>query len=167
MRDSEFIAPPPAGAAVVFGEAVLWAGDIVAEPGRTRMSTVLGSCVSVCLFDSRLGIGGMNHYLVPHGGKSAIHGDWSVPELIRRMCALGSSPRQLKAKLFGGGNPLRLANEEFAVGRGNVAIAREILAAHHIGIVAERVEHSGGLRLFFESWTGTVWLRLHDRNEQP
>ncbi len=161
MRDTEFVAPSPAAADVVFGEAVLWAGDIVAEPGRIRMSTVLGSCVSVCLFDASLGIGGMNHYLVPRGGKSAIHGDWATAELIRQMCALGSAPRQMKAKIFGGGSPLRLANEEFAVGRGNVEVAREILAAERIAIVAEKVEHSGGLRLFFESWTGTVWLKLH------
>lgn len=161
MRDTEFIAPPAAAEGIVFGEAVLWAGDIVAESGRIRMSTVLGSCVSVCLFDASMQIGGMNHYLVPRGGKSAIHGDWANEELVRRMCALGSSPRQLKAKVFGGGSPLRLANEEFAVGRANVAVAHEILASHHIPIVAEKVEHTGGLRLFFESWTGTVWLKLH------
>ena len=163
MRDTGFIAPPPAAADIVFGEAVLWAGDIVAEAGHIRMSTVLGSCVSVCLFDASLGIGGMNHYLVPRGGKTAIHGDWATTELIRQMCALGSSPRQMKAKIFGGGSPLRLANEEFAVGRGNVVIAREILAEQRITIVAEKVEHAGGLRLFFESWTGTVWLKLHNQ----
>ena len=45
--------------------------------------------------------------------------------------------------------------------------AREILAAHGIPIVAERVEHNGGLRLFFESWTGTVWVRVHEKKGTP
>lgn len=163
MRESGFVAPPAPGPEVVFAEAILWAGDLVAEPSPIRMSTVLGSCVSVCLFDADRQIGGMNHYLVPRGGRSAIHGDWATPALIERLRRLGCPPRTLLGKIFGGGSPLRLENEEFAVGRANVAIAREILAAHGIPIVAERVEHNGGLRLFFESWTGTVWLRVHQK----
>ncbi len=167
MRETGFVAPPPPDATVVFAEAILWAGDIVVEPEPIRMSTVLGSCVSVCLYDAKLRIGGMNHYLVPRGGKAAIHGDWATPHLIERMCALGSTPRSLQGKVFGGGSPLRLENEEYAVGRANVVVAREVLAAHGIPIVAERVEHCGGLRLYFESWTGTVWLRLHDKKGSP
>jgi chemotaxis receptor (MCP) glutamine deamidase CheD len=46
-------------------------------------------------------------------------------------------------------------------------MAREVLAGHGIPIVAERVEHNGGLRLFFESWTGTVWVRVHDKKGTP
>ena len=131
------------------------------------LSTVLGSCVSVCLFDSGRQIGGMNHYLVPRGGAAAIHGDWATEALIERMCALGSRTQALQGKVFGGGSPLRLENEQCAVGRHNVAIAREILAAHGIPIVAERVEHNGGLRLYFESWTGTVWVRVHEKKGTP
>ena len=167
MRETGFVAPPAPSAEIVFSEAILWAGDIVVEATPIRMSTVLGSCVSVCLYDPSRRIGGMNHYLVPRGGKAAIHGDWATNELIERMCALGSSPRSLQSKVFGGGSPLRLENEEYAVGRANVLVAREVLAARGIPIVAERVEHCGGLRLFFESWTGTVWLRLHDKKGTP
>ena len=167
MRETGFIAPPPPPQEVLFSEAILWAGDIVAEPTPVRMSTVLGSCVSVCLFDSGRQIGGMNHYLVPRGGTAAIHGDWATEELIERMRAMGSRPQALLGKVFGGGSPLRLENEQCAVGRHNVAVAREILAAHGIPVVAERVEHNGGLRLYFESWTGTVWVRVHDKKGTP
>lgn len=167
MRETGFVAPPAPCAEIVFSEAILWAGDIVVEPTPIRMSTVLGSCVSVCLYDASRQIGGMNHYLVPRGGKSAIHGDWATDELIERLCALGSSVRAMQGKIFGGGSPLRLENEEYAVGRANVAMAREVLAGHGIPIVAERVEHNGGLRLFFESWTGTVWVRVHDKKGTP
>jgi chemotaxis protein CheD len=171
MSQQGFIAPPLSsstdghGEPVVFSEALLWAGDLVIGATPMRLSTVLGSCVSVCLFDPERGIGGMNHYLVPRGGKSAIHGDWSTARLIEEMVGLGSAPRALQAKVFGGGTPLRLANDTCTVGEGNVAVAREILAASRIPIVAERVGHTAGLRLFFESWTGVVWVRLHaERN---
>jgi chemotaxis protein CheD len=161
MRVSGFVAPPPPPAEIVFSEAILWAGDIVVEKKPIRMSTVLGSCVSVCLYDATLGIGGMNHYLVPRGGKQPIHGDWATRALIERMVGLGSKLINMQAKVFGGGSPLRLENEEYAVGRANVVVAHEVLENEGIPIVAEKVEHSGGLRLFFESWTGSVWLRLH------
>jgi len=149
MSCGSFIAPPvsahvdPGAPEVEFSEAMLWAGDLVVEPSPVRMSTVLGSCVSVCLFDPVRRFGGMNHYLVPRGGTTAIHGDWSTAQLIERMRQLGS------------------VNETYAVGEANVTIARSVLAAHGIPVVAERVGHGAGVRLFFENWTGVVWLKTH------
>ncbi len=162
MSGGSYIAPPTsAGPETTFSEAMLWAGDLVAEAAPVRMSTVLGSCVSVCLFDPARRFGGMNHYLVPRGGRTAIHGDWSINRLVERMRQLGSEAGALQAKVFGGGCPLKLANDTFAVGVENVTVARQILAEHGIPIVAERVGHGAGIRLFFENWTGVVWLKAH------
>jgi len=162
MRSSGFIAPPAPPSELAFSEAVLWAGDIVADTAPIRMNTVLGSCVAVCLFDPIRQFGGMNHYLVPRGGQTSIYGDWAIPQLVERLEGLGGAVRSLQAKVFGGGSPLQLINEEFAVGTANVAIAHEVLEGLGIPIVAERVGHNGGVRLYFENWTGTVWLRRHD-----
>lgn len=164
MRESSFIAPPPPEDSLSFGEATLWAGDLLVETEPVRMSTVLGSCVSVCLYDPVRRFGGMNHFLVPKGGRLAIHGDWAMPQLIRGLYDLGCRPQDLEAKVFGGGSPLRLANDEYAVGTANVSVARRVLAEHRIPIMAECTAHSGGLRLFFENWSGTVWVRMHAHN---
>lgn len=167
MSRLSFVAPPVSsrletgGTDVVFSEAMLWAGDIEVSSSPVRMSTVLGSCVSVCLFDPVLRCGGMNHYLVPRGGATAIHGEWSTTQLIERMRQLGSATASLQSKVFGGGCPLKLVHEGYAVGTENVAVARRILAAHKIPVVAERIGHSAGMRLFFENWTGVVWLKAH------
>jgi chemotaxis protein CheD len=167
MSRTSYIAPPltsqtDAGEPEVeFSEAMLWAGDLVVDASPVRMSTVLGSCVSVCLYDLKGRFGGMNHFLVPRGGDTAIHGDWSTATLIERMYRLGSTVRTLQGKVFGGGCPLKLANESYAVGMENVAVARRVLADHGIPIVAERVGHGAGVRLFFENWTGVVWLKAH------
>ncbi len=162
MNCSSYIAPPAPDEDLVFSEAILWAGDLVVGRKPTRMSTVLGSCVSVCLFDQLNAFGGMNHYLVPRGGNTAIHGEWATKRLIERMRELGSNTGQLQGKVFGGGSPLKLVNESYAVGAENVSVARQVLAAHSIPIVAERVGHGAGVRLFFENWTGVVWLRPHE-----
>jgi len=164
MSVGSFIAPPLSTeneTEIAFSEATLWAGDLVAERAPMRLVTLLGSCVAVCLYSPALRFGGMNHYLVPRGGRSAIHGDWATTRLIERMFKLGANEDDLIAKVFGGGRPLKLAGEGDSIGSENVAIAREILAAHRIPVVAERVGHSAGVRLFFENWSGVVWLRAH------
>jgi chemotaxis protein CheD len=167
MRSGGFIAPPPPAEAVLFGEATLWAGDLFAEAEPVRVSTVLGSCVSVCLYDPSRRFGGMNHYLVPRGGRRLIHGDLATATLIERMEKLGADVGALQAKVFGGGSPLKLENEALAIGAENVAVAREVLGAFGIPIVAEKVGHGAGVRLFFENWTGVVWLRAHEAGKMP
>ena len=162
MSRSSFIAPPVSDASeTAFAEATLWAGDIVIAPSPMRMSTVLGSSVSVCLFDPARRFGGMNHYLVPNGGNTAIHGEWSTKRLIEGVRRIAGATETLQSKVFGGGCPLKLSDESYAVGSANVAIARQVLATHGIPIVAERVGHGAGVRLFFENWTGVVWLKAH------
>ena len=34
------------------------------------LSTILGSCVAVCMYDPVQNVGGLNHYLLPHDGTS-------------------------------------------------------------------------------------------------
>lgn len=162
MSARTYIAPPAPLSTLVFSEAILWAGDLVVSRTPVRMSTVLGSCVSVCLYDPQRQHGGMNHYLVPSGGATAIHGEWATTHLVQRLCQLGSRPDDLQGKIFGGGSPLKLVNESCAIGEANVTIARQVLAAHAIPVVAERVGHGAGIRLFFENWSGVVWLRRHE-----
>jgi chemotaxis protein CheD len=150
--------PPVAGD---IGEETLWAGDISASKKRIRMTTVLGSCVSVCLFDLVGRFGGMNHYLLPSAGQDGRHAEWSIRELFRRMVDLGSKPRNLQAKAFGGGSPLAFANESSAVGPENARVALETLAELGIPVLGERLGGNSGMRLYFENWSGVVLVRPH------
>src|SRR3989338_11179058 len=77
--------------------------------------TVLGSCVSACIRDRTTGIGGMNHFMLPHGGQdensplstSARYGSYAMEVLINQLLKLGAKRNNLEAKVFGGGNVLR------------------------------------------------------------
>jgi chemotaxis protein CheD len=162
MINRGYIAPPAPPEDLIFSEAILWAGDLVVGRAPIRMSTVLGSCVSVCLYDRQHQFGGMNHFLVPRGSDTASHGEWATTRLVERMRQLGSDIAELQGKIFGGGSPLKLVNETYAVGEENVKVARQVLTGFSIPIVAERVGHGAGVRLFFENWTGVVWLRPHE-----
>jgi len=159
------LAPPPVESEV--GEETLWAGDILVSEKRIRMTTVLGSCITVCLFDSLHSFGGMNHYLLPGPGEGGKHGEWSIRELHQRMLNLGSHPRNLQAKVFGGGSPLTLANEISAVGPDNARVAFETLAKLGIPVASQNVGGNYGRRIYFENWSGLVLVRPHRERTEP
>lgn len=146
-------------------EETLWAGDIVVSKERIRMTTVLGSCISVCLFDTAAGFGGMNHYLLPSPGNDGRHGEWSIRELFGQMLDLGARPSCVHAKVFGGGSPLAVTNEAAAVGPENARLAFAILADLNLPVVSERVGGHHGMRVYFENWSGAAFVRPH-RNER-
>jgi chemotaxis protein CheD len=70
------------------------------------VTTILGSCVAVCLWDAGAKIGGINHYLLPSfagdGVASPRFGDISIRELLSTLIAMGCDRRRFQAKLFGG-----------------------------------------------------------------
>jgi chemotaxis receptor (MCP) glutamine deamidase CheD len=76
-------------------------GELHASAEQCQVTTILGSCVSVCLWDQKLRIGGMNHFLLPMwregGGRSNRFGDLAVRELLERMLRLGSQRKNLQA----------------------------------------------------------------------
>ena len=153
------LAPPPVAAEI--SEETIWAGDIFVSDKKIRITTVLGSCVAVCLFDSLRCFGGMNHYLLPSPGSNGRHGEWSIRELYQRMLNLGSRPRNLQAKVFGGGSPLALANDASAVGPENARVAFATLSDLRVVVVGESVGSNSGMRLYFENWSGLVLVRPH------
>lgn len=74
--------------------------------------TVLGSCISVCIRDPLVGIGGMNHFMLPapsgdgrsdSWGESARYGSYAMELLINEILKHGGQRSRLEVKLFGGG----------------------------------------------------------------
>ncbi len=138
-------------------------GDIYCDRTPQCLGTVLGSCVAVCLWDSRLRFGGMNHYLLPNRPSNAEisprFGDVAIPQLIEGMLALGSTLSHLQAKLFGGGYVLRAGDPAFSAGRRNVEIAVAELRRWKIPIVASRLSGTQGLVIRQCTDCGDVWVR--------
>ncbi len=138
-------------------------GDLHCERASQYLGTVLGSCVSVCLWEQRLRFGGMNHFVLPNrpsnAEKSFRFGDDAINELIRRLVDLGGDIRHIQAKLFGGAYVLRAGSPEYAVGRRNVEIAVAELRRHKIPIVASRLSGTQGLVIRQCTDCGKVWVR--------
>ncbi|MEI6986615.1 MAG: chemotaxis protein CheD, partial [Rhodospirillaceae bacterium] len=125
--------------------------------------TVLGSCVAVCLWDSQLRFGGMNHYLLPNrpanAEMSTRFGDVAIAQLIESMLGLGSHIRNLQAKLFGGGYVLRAGDPAFSAGRRNAEVAVAQLRRWRIPIAASRLSGTQGLVIRQCTDCGDVWVR--------
>jgi chemotaxis protein CheD len=152
---------PPTG---TLQQAYLHAGHMVISREPCRVTTVLGSCVAVGVWDPTSGIGGINHFLLPHGNDphSARFGNSAVRTLIREVVAAGARRRSLQAKLFGGACVLRAfrgSGSGTHLGQKNVEIARQILIEEGIPVAAEDADGERGRKLIFQTHDGAAWVR--------
>ncbi len=139
----------------------LYPGQLFTSPEPSVVMTILGSCVAVCLWDPKAGVGGVSHYLLSKGIGTGIsahrYGNLAIPELIRRILAFGARSNALQAKIFGGAclnldGVNRLSAE-------NIELARAYLAEAQIAIVAEDVGGSQGRKLVFRIPDGDAWVK--------
>lgn len=144
-------------------------GQIHVDAAPAAISTVLGSCVSVCLYDSLLQIGGMNHYLLPfwngNGLQSPKFGNIAIPKLIEAMVQRGSNPRTLEAKIFGGASMNSGESDKMMVGEKNILVARELLKEYRIRIVAQDIGGQNGRKIQFDLERGKVLMKYALRSD--
>lgn len=140
-------------------------GHLIVSSEPMEISTVLGSCVAVCLWDGRRGQGGANHFLLPVAGgaghDSPRYGDVAVGQLLQAVLALGSRRDDLVAKLFGGAAIITaFRNGREHLGDRNVTVARQLLARERVKVVAEDVGGTRGRKLIFHTDDGLARVRL-------
>jgi chemotaxis protein CheD len=136
----------------------------------TEVSTILGSCVAVCLYDKVEMIGGMNHYLVPlwngNGLQSPKYGDVAIHRLVEGMLNIGCNLNNIEAKIFGGANVIDMVSKEnMMVGRKNIIIAQEVLDEYKIPIVAKDVGGVRGRRILLQTESGKILLKYLKEGE--
>ncbi len=123
------------------------------------VSTILGSCVAVCLHDRILNIGGINHYMLPlwngDGLATPKFGNIAIQRLVDEMIKQGALRHNLIAKIFGGGDVLG-AKVNFNIGARNVEMAETMLQELHISIVSKNVLGNRGRKIVFDTCSGTV-----------
>jgi len=122
------------------------------------LSTVLGSCISVCIWDPVLKFGGMNHYIhakpFNKKEKSAKYASLSIPYLIKTMVEIGSKKYNLKGHIVGGSQNPKMGS--IAVGRDNILIAETLLKQHYIDIITFDTGGELGRKVVFDTETGEI-----------
>lgn len=127
----------------------------VSSDSSIVLSTVLGSCISVCMFDRSAGIGGMNHYLLAESNKAERnnlkYGAHAMELLMNGLLKAGASRSRLEAKVFGGS--LMSGRFDF-IGPRNAEFALEYLRDENLPVVAKDIGGAAARRVNFHPATG-------------
>lgn len=154
--------------------ATLHPGDYyVAAPGEW-IGTVLGSCVSACIRDVRLGIGGMNHFMLPasstEGGAwgatasaATRFGNVAMEHLINDILKRGGTRQYLEFKLVGGGRVLDAMTD---IGARNIEFVRNYMRAEGFRVVGEDLGDVYPRKVLFDPSTGTARVRKLERTSR-
>lgn len=154
--------PRPAGGNGQAPGVYLHPGELFATSDRFVISTVLGSCVSVCLTDPVTRSGGANHFVLPHwtrGDASCRFGRTAMETLLARMLALGCERRNLAARVFGGASQFPGSNGRISIGQQNVEVATGFLEGEGISILVRDVGGARGRKVVFHTDSGDVWVK--------
>ena len=140
----------------------LYPGQVFVTSEPIVISTILGSCAAVCLWDRHKKAGGMNHYLLPEGtddGPNRLrYGNAANAELLKQVLALGCEIRNLQAKIFGGSAAFS-TDPSRSLGSKNVEAAAVFLRSAGIAVVQEEVSGKRGRRLLFQISDGVAVVK--------
>lgn len=143
-------------------QVYLHAGQLFASTGPTAITTVLGSCVAVCLHDPATKLGGMNHFLLPlhvERDRSPRFGTIAVPQLVDAVVRAGAQRSSLVAKVFGGASVIGTISTARRLGDENARLALRLLEEAGIPVLDHDVGGSRGRKVVFFADEGTAWVR--------
>jgi chemotaxis protein CheD len=149
--------------------AKLQPGDYYVTRHDEAIFTVLGSCVSACVRERRLSIGGMNHFMLPldrSNGESVWsmndvsaatrYGNVAMERLVNDILKLGGQRENLEFKVIGGGKVLDV---QLDVGARNAQFVRDYLRAEGYAISGEDLGDRFARKLYYSPVTGKVRVK--------
>lgn len=151
----------------VYAAKILPGQFYVSKQGE-MIVTVLGSCVSACIRDKKLGIGGMNHFMLPMQnesapqdikmGMAARYGNWAMEYLINEILKNGGLKKNLEVKIFGGGKVLQNM-KAIDIGARNIEFVLQYLKNEQLTISAKDVGDIYPRKVLYFPDTGSVKVR--------
>lgn len=143
-----------------YNAAKVLPGEYFVANDDVLIMTVLGSCIAACIWDSRLRIGGMNHFMLPEGGgdTSGRYGSYAMELLINEMVKMGSTREYMQAKVFGGGAVVS-GFTTMNVGERNTKFVLDYLATERIPVVSKDVLDIYPRKVVFFPVTGKAMVK--------
>ncbi|MFK7835807.1 MAG: chemotaxis protein CheD [Sulfitobacter sp.] len=150
------------------GKFVITQGEYhVSNDPTATISTLLGSCVSCCLWDPVAGVGGMNHILLASHSQQSLNvddlaGANAMELLINDMLKLGGQRSRFQAKAFGGAQMVSgLSN----IGPTNSTFLLDYLDRENIPCVSHSLGGEIARQVVFVPVTGAA--RIKARHQAP
>ncbi|MDA8088608.1 MAG: chemotaxis protein CheD [Nitrospiraceae bacterium] len=151
----------------VIPDKYLMAGEFYFSLGPARVITVLGSCVSITMFNERLGIGAICHALLPGNsgaGDDFRYVDTSIARMIREFEKLKISRSEIEVKLFGGADMFQAKTGKRSllpsVGQQNVKTALRVIEKEKLQLRSSDVGGRSGRKLYYHTHTNVVYIKL-------
>ena len=123
--------------------------------------TVLGSCIAACIWDPKVNVGGMNHFMLPEGDSadtSGRYGSYAMELLINEMIKLGARRESMQAKVFGGGQVMA-GFTTMNVGERNTRFVLDYLHTERITVVSKDVLDIYPRKVVFFPTTGKAMVK--------
>ena len=148
---------------------VILPGEFYVTKKNEVISTVLGSCIAVCLRDATAGVSGMNHFMLPsrpghttsaEKEDGARYGDEAVSLLLSAILSAGADASRLTAKVFGGASSISKCCERRCISRENTYTAERFLREKGIPVVVSDTGGPVGRRIQFDTSDGGVQVEL-------
>ena len=136
-------------------------GEYYVSNENLVIMTVLGSCIAACLWDSRMRVGGMNHFMLPDGDSidvSGRYGSYAMELLINEMLKLGARRETMQAKIFGGAQVMH-SFTTMNVGERNTNFVVNYLHTERIPVVSEDVLDIYPRKVCFFPVTGKAMVK--------
>ena len=145
-------------------------GECYVSCGGEMVSTVLGSCISACIRDPVVNVGGMNHFMLPlQQGEPAImrsalltpalcYGNWAMEFLINAILKAGGKKERLEIKVFGGGRVLA-GMTNIDVGQQNIDFVVHYLTNENLKVIAKDVGDVFPRKVLYFTDTGRVKMK--------
>jgi len=144
-------------------------GEFYVSSQGELIGTVLGSCVSACIRDPKMGIGGMNHFMLPmnkdenksrflKNSEEARYGNFAMEILINELIKAGCKRRNLEVKLFGGGRVLS-SMTTIDIGNKNIEFVKEYVYDEDLRVIAEDLGDVYPRKVLYFPDTGKVRMK--------
>lgn len=145
-------------------EVVVDTGNIkVSNNSNTLITSALGSCVAITIYDKVQKLGGMLHYILPEnpgGKKKEKYADTGIQLLLEKILALNSKKEDLVAKMVGGANMFEefMDDIENSIGKRNVKKGKEVLKDLGIKLTSQDVGGNYGRSVKFQLSNGQIHI---------
>lgn len=150
-------------------------GEYYVTKNDEMITTVLGSCIAVCMRDIKSNIGGMNHFMLPIDkaedkpallDKATRYGNWAMEHLINDILKAGADKEYLEIKVFGGGAVIN-ALQTLNIGDKNILFVKNFLRQENMKVSSQDVGGTCGRKINYYPKTGEVKLkRITDFHNQ-
>jgi chemotaxis protein CheD len=152
-------------------EVFLQPGELYFGESRTRIRTLLGSCVALTLWHPGLQVGGMCHYMLPRRPRrngweaeplDGRYAEDAMKMFLREIRRTRTRAADFQVKLFGGGRMFKAADHlerRPGIAEANVEFGRAAIAQCGFRLCAEDLGGHGHRNVILDVWSGDVWVR--------